>query len=134
MPRALKLLRGRHDGVDSGGRRLSEDEPMPPTGPAVCPAWVSPTARKLWKEWAPVYAAMGCLTQADALQFANWMEAQTKILVCVAAGEPVSNETLRIAQNYAVQFGATPSARSRVHLPKKESAGKLARYTGVKQA
>ena len=128
-PTALKVLQG-----NAGHRPIFPDVLRPPDGKVCAPAWLSAQARKLWNELAPIYEAMGCLTTADVAMFGNWMEAQAKLVLTIAAGEPVSNDTLRITQSYAVQFGATPSARARVHVPKPQTPGKLSGYTDAKQA
>jgi hypothetical protein len=62
---------------------------------------------------------MGCLRQADALPFANWMILEARIRAGeTGAGLPASTELLRLAQSYAVQFGGTPAARSRIEVKK----------------
>ena len=67
------------------------------------------------------------LTEADTLAFANWMVIQDQIRLLTKAGEPVSVAQLKLAQSYAVQFGATPSGRSRVTVAPKKAESKLAK-------
>ncbi len=121
-PTALKLLQG-----NPGKRKLPEGEPVS-TGAAVCPSWLSRDARELWKKWAPVFEGMGCLREADTFAFANWMILQTRIKACEQAGEVVGAPTLKLAQSYAVQFGATPSGRARVSVEPKKLQSKLEKY------
>lgn len=125
-PTALKLLQG------NPGRRKLLVEPQSKVG-AMCPLWLRAEARELWKKWAPVYEEMGCLREADAIAFANWMIVQAKVRALEMAGESPSVTLLKLAQSYAVQFGGTPSGRARVSVEPKRPESKLARFTGAAQ-
>lgn len=72
-----------------------------------------------------MFEATGLLTQADVLAFANWMIVEDQIRLLTKAGKPVPGSTLKLAQSYAVQFGATPSGRSRVQVEPKKRESKL---------
>lgn len=124
-PTALKLLTG-----NPGCRPLPQNEPKPPAGKAEPPDWLTAEARKLWDRYAPRYEAMGVLTVADELAFANWMLVQAKIALAERNGVPVSNETARAALTYATAFGGTGSGRARISLPKAEPKRTLDKYRG----
>lgn len=121
-PTALKLLQG-----NPGKRKLPAGEPVSAVG-AICPAWLGAEAREMWKKWAPIFEGMGCLREADTLAFANWMALQARIKACEEAGEALSLQALKLAQSYAVQFGATPSGRARVSVEPKKPESKLQRF------
>lgn len=123
-PTALRILQG-----NPGRRPLPEGEPISPAG-AVCPAWLSPAAKELWREQAPIFERMGCLRVADTLAFANWMILQARIRDGeTGAGHPASNEVLRLAQSYAVQFGGTAAGRARVKTEPEKPKAKLDEFT-----
>lgn len=126
-PTALHILQGtyRKD-------RHSRDEPIPPPGEVLPPAWLSMEARRLWAEMAPTFIAMGVLTTADVTAFANWMEAQAKVVLCLRGNLPLSNDTLKLSKEYAIQFGATPAARAKVHRKTEKPASKLDEFTREK--
>lgn len=122
-PTALKLLTG-----NPGRRPLPKNEPKPPAGKAEPPDWLSPMARKLWDKYAPRYEAMGTLTSADELAFANWMILQARIAILEREGESVSNETLAKCLAYATAFGGTGSGRARISIEPKKPESKLGRF------
>jgi hypothetical protein len=127
VPTALKLLKG-----TAKKCRLNGEEPVSLPG-ALCPPHIQGTAREMWKRWAPVYEAMGCLREADTLAFAAWMQIEADILALRQAGEPVGVNMRKQALNYAVQFGGTASARARIHVKRDEPESKLGKFSG-KQA
>lgn len=120
-PTVLKILTG-----NPGRRPLPKNEPKPPVG-ATCPDWLTVSQRKLWREWAPLFIELGVLTEADTLAFANWMILQDQIRLLTKAGEPTPGAILKLAQSYAVQFGATPAGRARVSVEPKKPESKLSR-------
>jgi len=77
-PSALKKAAG-----NPGRRQLNENEPVPPTGDAAAPFWVTGRALEIWNQLAPIARTMRTLTTADALTFgrycvvfARWIELQ----------------------------------------------------------
>ena len=122
VPTALKLLKG-----TAKKSRLNPREPVSKVG-AECPASCQGKARELWKKWAPIYEAMGCLREADALAFAAWMQIEADMVTLRAAGEHPSVPMRKQALNFAVQFGGTPSARARVHVEPKKVVSKLEKF------
>lgn len=55
-----------------GRRPLPENEPTPPPGEIVKPAFLKYREAELWDEWRPILEAMGTLTVADVPPFARW--------------------------------------------------------------
>lgn len=124
-PTALRLLEG-----NPGHRPLPINEPQPPPGEATAPGWLGAEAKELWTRYAPRYRAMGTLTLADELAFANWMVVQAKIAACEREGLPVANDTLAKALAYATAFGGTGSGRARITVKPTKPESKLERFTG----
>ena len=137
-PRVVKELAGtlRPD-------RLNPDEPMPVALDKVpaCPRHITGEARKQWRRTAKVLVATGVLTAGDlpALEmfctlYARWRDAQAKldasnVMLRNADGVFYQNPYLRIADDclkqmrgYMVEFGITPSSRSRVSVVRKKPA------------
>lgn len=127
VPTALKLVRG-----NPGKRPLPEHEPQPEAGAAM-PEWISPEAAKHWPLIARQLDDAGVLTQMDAQAlglyceaFARWKHANEQVVkfgsvVKAPSGYPVQSPYLSIANKafeqmtkLLVEFGMTPSSRSRV--------------------
>jgi P27 family predicted phage terminase small subunit len=127
VPTALKLVRG-----NPGKRPIPETEARP--SPDVqMPDWLSRDAKLHWPTIAEPLRAAGLLTALDATAlglyceaFVLWKDANDKIVkfgpvVKGAAGYPVRSPFLTIANQQSelmlrilVEFGMTPSSRSRV--------------------
>ncbi len=147
QPTALKILRG-----NPGKRALSVDEPQPaPVVTLRAPSWLDKDAKKEWRRLAPMLERLGVLTESDTgaltaycTAWSTWKTATQKIrefglvIKHPTAGKlPVVSPYVRIANNALTQmrgllleFGMTPSSRSRVHVPKtdKPVASKWAGY------
>lgn len=123
-PTALRILQG-----NAGRRPLPEGEPKPNVG-AEPPDWLSLEDRKQWDKWAPRYIRLGILTELDTPAFAAWMIALAQLALLRSEGEPVPCSLLDIVKSYAMQFGGTGAARSKVHVAKPEEKSKLSKYTG----
>ena len=104
-----------------------------------CPRWLSPEAKRIWKETVPVLKAMRILTRVDrdALAvychiYARWRAAEDFLqqhgevyplrdekgnVRCVQQFPQVAiaRSLLHVVQSYQQEFGMTPSARTRVH-------------------
>jgi P27 family predicted phage terminase small subunit len=128
-PTALKVIEG-----NPGRRPLNASEPVPPVLDSIePPAYLSKRARTYWNLLAPHMIAAGVLTVLDAPLFSLLCEAHAR---CEAAqreierkgavirgsrGTPISSPYARIANRegalvlrLSVEFGLTPSARSRI--------------------
>jgi len=128
VPTALKLLRN-----NPGRRPLNPSEPKPPAARSSPPAYLTGAAAAEWRRLAPELARLGLLTTIDrdglaayCQTFARWREAEREIakhgmVVKGRDGGPVQSPFVSIAQrslaqlrNWLVEFGMTPSSRSRV--------------------
>ncbi len=134
QPTELRLLRG-----NPGKRRINTREPRPPSGTPVCPRWLSPEAKRAWRETVPVLKRMRILTQVDrdaltayCQTYARWKAAE-QFLDQHGAVYPIRDEAgkirymqpfpqvaiartyLQVLRSYQQEFGMTPSARTRVH-------------------
>lgn len=145
-PSALKLLRGL-----PGKRALSPDEPKPSALAGVPPPdWLDPEAADEWRRLAPMLERLGILTETDtqALSayceaWATWKQATQKIrqFGMVINGKdgdlPVVSPYVKIAEKafaqvkgMLIEFGMTPSSRTRVHVAKPEAA-QMSKWAGI---
>lgn len=127
MPTALKVVRG-----NPGKRPLPENEPTP-KGEAVAPDWLSLQAAAHWPAVADQLERAGVLTSMDAHAlamyceaFARWQDAnaliaKTGLVVPGQKGTLTQNPAVHIAnaafdqmRKMLIEFGMTPSSRSRV--------------------
>jgi P27 family predicted phage terminase small subunit len=136
-PTQLKLLQG-----NPGQRPLNTNEPVPPEGELLAPAWWPKRgdAETEWDRIVPILQSMRILTVADRTalvayceQWAMYCEAMQDIqayggLVEGQKGNLVRNPALQTArdclsmvQSFCREFGMTPSSRSRISLPGTDS-------------
>ena len=126
-PTALKLVKG-----NPGRRPLPAAEPRPKLG-AEMPAWLSPAAQEHWPIVAEQLTAAGILGDTDGAAlalyceaFARWRHANDQVakfgpVVKAPSGFPVQSPFLAISNKaweqmakMLIEFGMTPSSRSRV--------------------
>ncbi|CAE6855302.1 hypothetical protein R75461_07676 [Paraburkholderia nemoris] len=141
VPTALKLARG-----NPGKRPLPDAEPFPGLE-VVIPDWLSPVARKHWPTIADPLRAAGLLTALDTTAlglyceaFVRWQYANEQIVklgpvVVGAAGYPVKSPFVTVANTayeqlsrMLVEFGMTPSSRSRVTATKPDATSPYAQF------
>lgn len=127
-PTVEKVLAG-----NPGGRPLNEHEAQPEVRMPRCPEHLGDEARKEWKRMARQLFDAGLLTSIDRAALAaycvcygRWAEAETLVkekgtIVKTTNGNIVQNPYLAIAnramddmRKYLIEFGMTPSSRSRV--------------------
>lgn len=127
-PTALKQLAG-----NPGKRALNKREPNPPRGPLDPPAHLCPAAAAKWHELAKTFDQLGLLTTIDRTAFeaycetwARWCAAKAIVakqgltystgngLIRKRPEVQIAAECERLMRQYAAEFGATPSSRSRV--------------------
>jgi P27 family predicted phage terminase small subunit len=128
----LKVLDG-----NPGRRPLNEREPAAPQGVPPCPDWLSDEARAEWDRVIPELQMMGLLSTADraalaayCTAWARWVEAEAMvkklgtIVKSPDKGFPMKSPYLSIAdqaletmRKLMVEFGLTPSSRSRIKVP-----------------
>ena len=132
-PTALKLVEG-----NKGKRALNKSEPKPKRFIPSCPAHLTDAGKVAWGRLSVLLDRMGVLTEADGAALERLCDCYTDILACrenVAAdgwtyktvdaqgntlikANPAATQ-LRAAdaqfKGYLIEFGLTPSARSKVH-------------------
>lgn len=129
-PTALKQLQG-----NPGKRALSQAEPRPAVKRPPCPRHIQGEARKEWNRITRQLLEINVLTPIDRAalaaycqNWARWVEAEDamraadfRMVSLTASGYPVASPWLAIANNamknmlrFLVEFGMTPSSRSRV--------------------
>lgn len=129
LPTQLKVLNG-----NPGKRPLNEAEPEPTGAKPKCPSHLDKEAKKEWRRFTKLLDGMGILciedSSAIALYCETWSryrDAQAKLAkygTCIVApksGMPMQSPYLAIANKaqeqmtrLLVEFGLTPSSRSRV--------------------
>ena len=136
-PTALRKYEG-----NLGKRAYNPDEPTPPPGCPDCPPHLEGNAAEEWERLGPTLHRMGVLTGADRAAFAaycqawaRWVEAEERLKALPAMVRTpnghvqqnpwlaVANKQLELMGRFAVEFGLTPSARSRLKLPSVEDEG-----------
>jgi len=141
-PTKLKILEG-----NPGKRALNKNEPEAEVEESLPPApkELSSTAKREWNRTGPKLHRMGLLTEIDysalaayCAAYARWLDAEKAIkkqgtVVLSPTGYFVQNVNLGIAntamkqmQSFLVEFGMTPSSRSRVaaaNIKKKKDEG-----------
>jgi P27 family predicted phage terminase small subunit len=144
-PSALKKLQG-----NPGKRKLNHAEPKPAPGDPVMPRDLPLLARAEWKVIVPELRQMGVLAKIDAKAlaaychaFARWMEAEKSVRqLGIIVMEPIyglgdqllgvkykknpavtiSEAAVKIMKAFLVEFGMTPSSRSRIRVDKPQEA------------
>ena len=127
-PTALKELAG-----NPRKRTLTKRDPKPPRGPLDPPAHLCRAASDKWHELAKTFDQLGLLTTIDRTAFecycetwARWVKAKRIVatkgltyetgngLIRKRPEVQIAAECERLMRQYAAEFGATPSSRSRV--------------------
>jgi P27 family predicted phage terminase small subunit len=136
-PTLLKTLEG-----NPGKRSLNDREPVPPDGIPDCPDFLTTEARAEWFRTAKVLKEMQLLTLADRAALAayctaygRWVEAEQQvqkygtIVKSPNKGFPMKSPYLTVAdqalesmRKLMVEFGLTPSSRSRIKVPANRDA------------
>jgi P27 family predicted phage terminase small subunit len=128
-PTAIKALNG-----NRGKRALNRNEPKF-TGTPDCPPHLNKVAKDEWERISVELSAAGVLTNVDraalaayCAAYSRWVEAEKAIkkdgAVTVSPKgyqmqSPwvgIANTSLAMMHKYLVEFGATPSSRSRIHV------------------
>jgi len=127
-PTAIKRLEG-----NPGKRKLNENEPKPVKRAPKCPSWLDDEAKKEWKRLAKSLEDMGVLTNVDRAAFAGYCEAYARwkeseefiskhgLIFKTPSGYfqqvphvSIAQTYLKLVLKFAVEFGLTPSSRSRI--------------------
>ena len=126
-PTHLKLLQG-----NPGKRPLNTSEPKPPVELPPPPDHLSDVAKQEWQHMGEQLVKLGLLTTIDRSAFAaycvvyaRWVEVEKALkttgpVVRSAGGHPmlspfytVANQSLIQMRAYLIEFGMTPSSRSK---------------------
>ncbi len=132
-PTILKIVSG-----NPGKRAINKTEPRPRREIPSCPAHLEDSGKVAWGRLSLILDRMGVLTEADTAALERMCDCYTDILECrdlihrdgrtysvttpggdaLIKGNPAVGQ-LRAAdalfKSYLVEFGLTPSARSKVH-------------------
>lgn len=133
-PTALKVLQG-----NPGKRPLNTEEPKPRALPPKRPAWLTGEGKKKWDELVPELERLGLLTIVDGAALAALCQAWKDYVECInvikkygrtfatESGYLMPRPEVKIAEKafqafkaMSVEFGLTPSSRSRLKAPQAE--------------
>lgn len=128
VPTTLKILRG-----NPGHRPLNPNEPRPERKAPTAPRALDKIARAEWRRMSTVLLRMGLLTEIDRAAFAGycvswsqWVQAIEKVqqlgqIIKAPSGFPIQNPYLAVANRalknmhaMLIEFGLSPTSRSRV--------------------
>jgi P27 family predicted phage terminase small subunit len=142
LPTALKELAG-----NPGKRALNKSEPKPPAAAPACPAHLDAEAKKEWRRILKELAPLGMISKLDRAALAaycqawgRWVQAEEQLrkhgpVVKSPSGFPMQNPYLSIAnaameqmRKYMVEFGLTPSSRSRIETTPQAPADELQEF------
>ena len=112
QPAALKLVKGRHPGVDSGGRPLKHPPAFKRIPPSP-PSWLGVAARAEWDRVVPELERLNLLKELDAVALASYCEMVDLFITATAqvheSGLVVENRSLRKDGTESVWFTANPA-------------------------
>jgi len=114
LPTTLKVLAGAQP------CRINSQEPRMPVGGIDPPAWLDGFGKEHWRELAPILQAAGLLTEGDRAALAQLCDDYSTIRKDVEA-DKARDRYLR----WLVEFGLTPSSRSRIKSTVEAPADKL---------
>lgn len=140
IPTTLKVLSG-----NPGRRPLNDREPTPMPGGPECPEWLDDEAKIEWQRICAELQGMGILSTADRAALAmyctawsRWKMAEEQvrkfgpIVKSPEKGFPMKSPYLTIAdqametmRKLMVEFGLTPSSRSRIRRPDDNAVDEL---------
>ncbi len=129
-PTTLKLLDG-----NPGKRTINDREPTAPAGVPEPPGWLDDEARAEWFRMVKLLGDMRLLSPADHAMleayctiYSRWVQAEAQVrksgtVVKAPNGYPMmnpyliaANQALKELRKLSVEFGLTPSSRSRIRV------------------
>lgn len=130
IPFEVKVIEG-----NKGKKKLPHNRPsFRPKAPR-CPSWLDRTARREWRRLAPQLEKMRLLTEGDLAAFACYCKAYSDLqkaeeimrtegrifttekgYMMPHPAVAMANQAMKSIKDFAIQFGFTPSARSRIDL------------------
>lgn len=143
-PTAIRLLRG-----NPSKSPVNPAEPQPdPVTNLEPPDWIDGEAQAEWRRLAPMLARLGVLTESDTVAltayceaWATWKGATQQIrkwgmvLKAKDGQVPVVSPYVKIAHHslmhmraLLIEFGMTPSSRSRIHSPAATKRGPVSKW------
>ena len=130
-PTGLRVIEGNKE-----HRPLPENEPKPSDPSLIPPVWLTEEAIKLWNNYALVHKNLGTFKQTDEMSFATWCQEMGRYIelqgIIKEKGYTTTNirngdkaipemamarECLKNARALAIEFGMTPSSRTRLSVP-----------------
>jgi P27 family predicted phage terminase small subunit len=141
-PTALRRAQG-----NPGHRPLNNNEPKP-TGIPLCPSHLNEVAKREWRRIAPELIALGLLTKIDraalaayCVSYSRWVAAEQSVdkfgtvIKLKNSDTPLRNPHVTIAnaaldqmRKFLVEFGMTPSSRSRIQAAPTEAKDTFAEF------
>lgn len=138
-PKPLELVKAQGN---TAKKKLPRNAPRFKPKPPECPLWLDALAKKEWARLAPELHNLNLLTTADLAAFASYCSAYSQLQQAEKVLQKhgrifetpngylmprpevaMSNQAMKQIKDFAVQFGFTPSARSRIDLKPQEEAG-----------
>ncbi len=139
-PTTLRILEG-----NPGKRSLNDREPVPPEGLPECPDFLDDEARAEWFRMTPLLSQMGLLSRADrsalaayCTAYSRWVRAELQvrkfgeIVKSPNKGFPmkspyltIADQALEMMRKLMVEFGLTPSSRSRIRVSDAEAGSEF---------
>ena len=148
-PTALKLVTG-----NPGKRAINKNEPKPTVGTPKMPSHLPPKAKTYWKDVSKLLSEMGVLTVADGKaleQLCNtycewrdhlkdiqrdgttyWAETQSGKLLKANPSVAMASDAQKRIKSFMVEFGLTPSSRTRIKAETPTTVDPLEEYLGRK--
>jgi len=140
-PTALKLIQG-----NPGKRPLPENEPKPTVKAPRAPSILSTSAKKHWKKIVKQLADLGIMTDIDSDALALYCEAFTRYryamyqiskegpIIETQNGHMIQHPAMMILnksfeqmRSLLIEFGMTPSSRTKIQVTKAEADDPLSR-------
>jgi phage terminase small subunit len=110
LPTQLKIVKG-----TNRKNRTNPAEPKPESKLPSCPAWIHPEGKKEWGRLVDEMTKTGVVTGFDYIGLATLCNMWGEYVEGAQTGEPVSVAHITQMRLYLVEFGMTPSSRSKVH-------------------
>jgi phage terminase small subunit len=123
-PTALKILEGAQP------CRINTREPhMPAAGGPPCPDWLGDYGKQLWERYAPILETAGLLTTGDIPAFEQLCDEYDTI-----RRDRLDNPARDRYRRLLVEFGLTPSSRSRIKSSAEAPKDALAEFFAKRKA
>ena len=142
QPTALKVLKGT---FDKNPQRRNREEPTPPVSRPTCPRHLTRTAKAEWKRMVKELELLGVLTKVErgsleqyCQTYSEWRHAHKTIeedgryyqgqngMIEHPAGRAMRAHAAMLAK-YLIEFGMTPSSRTRLHVNEKAPPTRMRR-------